>query len=178
MVQNKEKYLKAKEFRQRGFTYSEISKIVGISKATVSNWFGKQSFSKKVRKDNELKARRDNVKRVSLVNKARNAERSSRYKEAIKSAETEFKHFKASPLFLTGLAIYIADGDLIHPTQIRLPNQRTSIHKIFKRFLNEFLGMERTEIYSKPHLTIVNEAVAKKKLLVWIDRLPRIVLNG
>jgi len=178
MVQNKEKYLKAKEFRQRGFTYSEIAKIVDVSKATVSNWFAKQSFSKKVRKDNEIKARRDNVKRVSLVNKARSAERTSRYKEAIKNAETEFKHFKASPLFLAGLSVYLADGDLTHPTQIRLPNQRPSVHKIFMRFMKEFMGTPRAQVYSKPHLTIVNDVIAKKKLLLWIDRLPRIVLNS
>ncbi|OGG85548.1 hypothetical protein A2392_02110 [Candidatus Kaiserbacteria bacterium RIFOXYB1_FULL_46_14] len=178
MVQNKEKYLKAREFRQRGFSYSEIAKIVGVSKSTVSNWFAKQSFSKKVRKDNEIKARRDNVKRVSLVNKARKAERTSHYKEAVKSAETEFKHFKSAPLFLAGLSIYMADGDLVHPSQIRLPSQRPHVHKIFIKFLKEFLGVERSLIYSKPHLTITNDVIAKKKLLWWIDRLPRIVLNS
>lgn len=178
MIRNEEKYKQAKVFRQRGFTYSEIGKIVGVSKATVSLWFGKQSFSKRIKQDNERKARRDNVKRIGLVNKARQAERMKLYREATKVANTEFKHYRHSSLFITGLALYLAVGDVIHPSRIRLPNQRPAVHKLFVKFLREFLGIENPKIYRKPHLTIVNDAVAKKKLLIWIDRLSWIVLNG
>ncbi len=170
-VHNPEKYQKAREFRRRGFTYSEIAKLVGVSKGTVSNWFGKQSFSKKVRVDNEIKARKDNVKRISLVNKARDKERSKHYLAATRAAATEFKHFKAAPLFMLGLGLYLAVGDLTHPSRIRLPSQRPEVHKRFKRFLTEFLGIEKSEIYSKSGLTIVDDVLAKKKLLTWIDRL-------
>lgn len=171
MIRNEEKYGKARVFRQRGFSYSEIAKLVGVSKGTVSNWFSKQSFSKKVRKDNEQKARRDNVKRISLINRARDKERSKHYLAAKREAQTEFKHFRASPLFLFGLGLYAAIGDVSHPSQIRLPSQRKTVHKRFQRFLTEFLGLEKRRIYDKRGVTIVNDVLAKKKLLVWIDRL-------
>ncbi len=170
-VHNPEKYQKARDFRKRGFTYFEIAKLVGVSKGTVSNWLGKQSFSKKVRQDNEIKARRDNVKRIALVNKARDKERAKHYHAAVRSAAVEFKHFKSSPLFQVGLGIYLTSGDLKHPSQIRLPSQRPEVRKRFKRFLEEFLGADKARIYDQNGVVILNDAIAKKKLLTWIDRL-------
>jgi len=171
MVQSSEKHQKARDFRRRGFTYSEISKLVGVSKATLSNWFGKQSFSKKVRRDNEVKTRRDNAKRISLLNKARQTGRLKQYEKAKRVAFNEFKHYKSSPLFLSSLGAYLAVGDMNDSTPIRLPSQRRSVHKQFRRFLMEFLGAESRQIYQTDDVTILSDAVAKKKLLVWIDRL-------
>lgn len=169
-VHNPEKLEKARDFRKRGFSYSEISKIVGVSKSTVSNWFSRESFSKKVRVSNEQKARRDNVRRIGLINKYRSRERQQRYLEAIKSAEVEYKHYKTSPLFLTGVSLYMAVGD-ISSSQIRLPSQRPDVHKKFQSFLREFLGAEKQKIYHKNGVTILNEALSKKKLLTWIDQI-------
>lgn len=146
MVRNKEKYLKAREFRERGFTYSEIAKIVGLSTATLSGWFSKQPFSKRIRKDNEAKARRDNAKRILLINKARGAEREKRYREAIRTAETEFKHYRTIPLFIAGLMIYVGEGDNRHSRLIRIANSRMDVHRIFIRFAVEFLGIHHEDI--------------------------------
>lgn len=172
MVHNPEKLDKARDFRRRGFSYSEISKIVGVSKATLSNWFGKQSFSKKVRRDNEMKTRRDNARRIVILNKARRTEKSKQYERAKRLAVIEFKHYKSSPLFLSSLGAYLAVGDMKDTNPIRLPSQRKLVHKQFRRFLVEFLGAENRQIYQTQSVTILSDAVAKKKLLVWIDRLP------
>ena len=146
MLRNKEKYLKAKEFRKRGFTYSEIAKIVGISPSTVSNWFSHMPFSKKVRKDNEIKARRDNMKRISLLNKARKTEWTSRYQEAVRQAEIEFKHYKNLPLFVAGLMLYAGEGDNGDSRLIRIANSRMDIHRIFIKFAVDFLGVDYIDI--------------------------------
>ncbi|MEX2340857.1 MAG: hypothetical protein WD605_00880 [Candidatus Paceibacterota bacterium] len=169
MTSSPEKYQKARDFRKRGFSYTEIAKIVGVSRGTLSNWFGKQSFSKKVRVDNEVKARRDNVKRISLLNKARDKERAKQYISAKKTASTEFKHFKSSSLFLLSLGFYGAAGDIKHATQIRFPNQRATTHKIFRKFLVEFLGAEKSKIYYKAGVTILNDGLAKQKLITWLE---------
>ena len=108
MIRLEEKYEQAVQFRKRGFTYSEISKIVGVSKSTVSNWLSKKAFSKKIKAENTARAARDNVKRISLVNKARTAERKNKYAEAVRSAETEYKHYKKDPLFTSGLMYWIS----------------------------------------------------------------------
>lgn len=146
MIRNEEKYQKAKEFRKRGFSYADIAKLVDVSPSTVSCWFGHMAFSKKVRKDNEIRARRDNVKRISLLNKARQAERATRYREAIRMAETEFKHYKQIPLFIAGLMLYAGEGDNGNSRLVRIANSRMDIHRIFIKFAIDFLGVDRTDI--------------------------------
>lgn len=171
-VHNREKLEKARDFRKRGFTYSEISNILGVSRGTLSNWLSKQPFSRKVRSYNEIKARKDNARRLNLLNKAR-AKTQERQAQAIKrSAKTEFKHYRTSPLFMLGLGLYLAVGDTKHRSQIRLPSQRSEVHKRFQRFLVEFLGAERQKIYHKNGVTIFNDILSKQKLLTWIDLVP------
>ncbi|MCA9365405.1 helix-turn-helix domain-containing protein [Candidatus Kaiserbacteria bacterium] len=146
MVRNEEKFKQAVEFRKRGFTYSEIAKICGISKSTVSNWLSKQKFSQVVANDNAIKASRDNKKRISLMNKARTAERQSRYAEAKRSADTEYKHYKTDQLFVAGLMLYLSEGDTKNSRLIRVSTKNMDVHKIFVRFLVEYLGVDKKNI--------------------------------
>lgn len=147
MIRDEEKYQKARDFRKRGFSYTEIAKIVGVSRGTLSNWLGKQSFSKKVRQDNEVKARRENVKRLSLLNKAKQNERDKRSKEALQSAVTEFKHYRHLPHFMAGVALYMASGDMLINRPIRLSDSRSEVHRIFIKFLVDFLGVDKPSIH-------------------------------
>ena len=146
MVRNEEKYQLAVKYRKRGFTYSEIANIVGVSKSTISSWLAKKTFSKKVKKENIVKAARENKKRISLLQKARAAERKSRYAEAVRSAETEFKHYQHSPLFIAGVMIYLTDGDLSDSQKIRISSTNVNVHRIFIRFLKDFFGLENKKI--------------------------------
>lgn len=146
MIRNAEKHAKARDFRKRGFTYSEISKMVGVSPSTLSLWFAKQSFSKKVRADNEKRARKDNVKRLSVLNKYRSRERERHYSEAVKSASVEYKHYKLSPLFMAGLMLYAGEGDTSDGRLIRITNSKPGLHMIFIKFATEFLGVPKKDI--------------------------------
>lgn len=146
MVRNEEKYQLATDFRKRGFTYSEIAKICDVSKSTVSVWLSKKAFSKKVKKENIVRASRENVKRIALVNKARNAERKARYAEAIRSAETEYKHYKKDPLFVAGLMLYSTSHDAHNTSRIRFTSNEYHQHRIFIKFVTSYLGVERKKI--------------------------------
>lgn len=146
MIRLEEKYAQAVLFRKRGFTYSEIAKIVDVSKSTVSVWLSKKAFSKKIKEENERRAAKDNVKRIGLINKARRAERSRTYTDAIKSAETEYRHYKKDALFIAGLMIYVGEGDNKNKRLIRIANARMDLHLIFIRFLIAYLGVEKSKI--------------------------------
>lgn len=146
MVRNEDKYQQALEFRKRGFTYAEIANIVGVSKSTVSTWLAKQRFSKKVKADNITKAARDNKKRLTTINKARKSERQLQASEIKRSAAVEFKHYKHSPLFVVGLGVYMASGDMTDQRQIRLATSRIEAQQVFLCFVREFLGVENKKI--------------------------------
>lgn len=169
MIRLEEKYEEAIQFRKRGFTYSEIAKIVGVSKSTVSNWLSKKAFSKKVRVDNTLRAARDNVKRIGLVNKARNAERKALYRETVSSAETEYKHYKKDPLFTAGLMAYVCNGDMRDPSRIRLSSTDPLVHKAFLHLVYEFTGTEKGAVHF--WLLLQQKQDEKKSMLFWSKQL-------
>lgn len=147
MIRNEEIYKQALTFRKRGFTYEEIAKICGVSKSTVANWCKGKAFSKKVAKENAARVARDNKKRMGILNKARQAERAARYREAARSAETEYRHYKSTPLFTAGLMLYKALGDIGERNTLRFASADSSAHGIFLHFAREYLGVEEAQIH-------------------------------
>jgi len=147
MVRNEEKYEQAVSLRKRGFTLKEIAMVCEISKSTASIWLKNKAFSALVTKQNVKRAGAENAKRLKLINKARSAERAARYREAVRTAETEFKHYKKDPLFIAGIMLYVGEGDNKHRRLIRIANARMDVHKIFVRFALEFLGVEKNRIH-------------------------------
>ncbi len=143
----KEAYEQAIAFRKRGFTYTEIAKICAVSRGTISNWLAKEPFSQVVAETNKKQAAKDNKERIKLVNKARNAERATKYSEVLHLAETEYKHYRTAPAFVSGLMIYLAEGDMNDPRVIRLSTSRMELQQIFIRFVTEYLGVNIKTIH-------------------------------
>ncbi len=172
MVRDEEKYQLATYYRKRGFTYAEIAKICNVSKGTVSTWLAKKAFSKKVKKDNLVRAGKDNAKRVSLLNKARQTERAARYKEAERSAVTEYRHYKSDPFFMAALMIYDLSGDTRDLSRIRLTCKSMSAHRIFIKFLHQYLGVEKNLVTC--WLIIPANVSEKTALFAWqkVTKLP------
>ncbi len=146
MVRNEKKLDLATHYRKRGYSYSEIASIVGVSKSTVSAWLSKKTFSKKIRTENVERAGRANAKRLSLMNKARQKDRVRSYETALKVADTEFRHYRHNPLFMAGLMLYMADGDCTKTTTIRLSTTNIPVHAIFRRFVKQFLTAETRDV--------------------------------
>ena len=147
MVRNEERYEQALQLRKRGFTLAEVAKLCEISKSTASKWFKNNATSRSVTKQNKKRAGQENAKRLKLMSKTREVERAYRYKEVLRSAETEHKHYKSSSLFVAGLMIYAAQGDLKNKHQIRLSGTDEKGHKIFIKFAIEYLGVQKKDIH-------------------------------
>lgn len=146
MVRNQENYEQAVSLRRRGFTLEEIAKYCNISKSTASKWLQNKGFSAQVTRQNKRRAGQENAKRLKLVNKARSGERAARYREAIRSAETEYKHYKKDPLFIAGLMLFYTNGDCSDNRSIRISAVSHETHRIFIRFAAEYLGVELSRL--------------------------------
>lgn len=146
MVRNQEKYDQAVSLRKRGFTLEEIAKYCDISKSTASKWLENKAFSAQITKQNIRRAGQENAKRLKLVNKARGIERAAKYRDIERSAETEYKHYKASPLFAAGLMLYLSSGDLKDKRSVRITSTKIEVHKIFIKFLAEYLGVDKSKL--------------------------------
>lgn len=147
MVRNEEKYQQAVQFRKRGFTLEEIAKICDVSKSTVSKWLKNKGFSETVTTQNKRRAGQENAKRLRLINKARSGERQKKYRESVRSAEIEYKHYRKNPLFTAGLMLYVAQGDIKNERQIRFSSKELTTHKIFIAFTRAYLGVEKKSIH-------------------------------
>ncbi len=172
MVRKSAQFTKAVELRKRGFTYEEIAKLVGVSKSSISNWLSRETWSVRVRENNQKRAARDNSKRISLLNKARTNQFEKLYTEAEHSAKTEFKHYKANPLFIAGLMLYVSLGDQDPTHPIRLSSARLEAHRIFIRFVQEYLGVPREKIRFLPFLYPSASAVSTLERWAKTIRLP------
>lgn len=142
----KEAYKQAYLYRERGFTYAEIAKLCGVSRSTLSNWFAKEPFSKRVAADNIKKAVTENTKRLTSINKARTSERKKQYQAAIAAATVEYRHYRQDPLFMAGLMLYVSAGDSQDATKIRFASSRADLHKILHNFLRVYMGTEASQI--------------------------------
>lgn len=142
----KEAYKQAYSFRERGFTYTEIAKICGVSRSTLSNWFAKEAFSKRVAKDNTAKAVTQNTKRLASINKARSSERKKQYQAAVDIAVVEYQHYRKDALFIAGLMLYLSAGDMSDSTKIRLASNRPDLHRILHGFLKAYMGTQPAQI--------------------------------
>jgi predicted transcriptional regulator len=132
--------------RRRGFSYREIAEMLHVSVSSVSLWLKGESWSKDITLRNAKRAGKENSKRLLLLNKARSNQYKKLYKEAERSAETEYKHYKHHPLFIAGLMLYVGEGDNKDLRLIRIANTKFEIHSIFIRFCEEFLGVSREKI--------------------------------
>ncbi len=141
-----EAYEQALAYRQRGFTYAEIAKICNVSKGTVSNWLRHEAFSQSVAERNKLHAIVQNKKRLTLINKARIAERRHQTTVTLHQAAVEYRNYCQSPRFIAGLTLYYALGDQENSRLIRLSSSRADVQQRFIRFLIDYLGVEKASI--------------------------------
>lgn len=169
MIRKSAQFTHAKELRTRGFTYEEIAKIVDVSKSTISSWLSHETWSISIKEDNAKRAAKENKKRISLLNTARGNQNKKLYVEAERSAVTEFKHYKQNPLFIAGLMLYVADGDLVSHLPIRISSSQKEIHRIFIAFVKEYLGVPREKIrfllvFSPSHKPLICSRLWSKKI--------------
>jgi len=141
MVRNQENLEAALRLRERGFTLSEIAKVCDVSKSTISKWLKGNVVSIDVTKQNKRRAGQANAVRLRLVNKTRHTQRLAQYREVERSAATEYKHYRSNPLFIAGLMLYAGHGELSGTRSIRLSGTLIETHVIFKRFIQEYLGV-------------------------------------
>lgn len=101
---------KAIDLRKQGKSYSEILKVVPVSKGTLSKWFQNAPLTKKESKylQERTQVLQDKGRlKVATQNKEKNEARRERLRTA---AKIDFERYKKDPLFLIGLTLYWAQG--------------------------------------------------------------------
>ena len=132
--------------RKTGKSYSEIRSLLGIPKATLSDWFKNERWSDRVKKFLNEKNIEESRIRIVTLDKIRGKNLNKLYNEARVEAGEEFHLLKYHPLFTTGIAIYWGEGDKATSCGFRISNVDPLMIKTFRRFLIDVCRVEERRI--------------------------------
>ncbi len=100
----------ARRLRRRGYSYGQIMKIIPVGKGTLNGWL-KDIELTRLQQDRILTRIRDAGQRGSQKGAWQNRQKSlKRIRGIVKKARLEFPERIGDPLFLTGIALFWAEG--------------------------------------------------------------------
>lgn len=136
---------KAIKLRGQGFSYNIISKKIGISKSTLSNWLKEVPFSpnKIVLKRIETGPLKSG--RISHNKRVRNIT------EIKKLAKNELGKLSHRDLWMIGLGLYLGEGSKIYES-IKIINSDPKIVKLSIKWFKDILKLKNENITIAIHL--------------------------
>lgn len=140
MIQDEERK-RAFHMKQEGFSVSDISKTLDISKNTLYKWFSQsvspETFSK------VAISKKERIERLKNINEVRREKLDRYYQRAKEEARSEFFGFSKDPIFIAGLTAYWVGGDRVSRYNIRIGNSDPGVLLVFANFLTKFLAIQR-----------------------------------
>ena len=127
--------LLATTLRREGKSYREIYHTLRIPRATLSDWFGKEEWSQKIKLRVTETANSFSKIRLLELNKIRGRNLARAYDQAKTEAYEEFQLLKYDPLFISGIMLYWGEGDKRGRSQVRIINTDAEMIKLFVIFL-------------------------------------------
>ncbi len=123
--------------RKEGWSYQRLVKELGVPRATLSDWFGKEKWSQDIK--NSLNKRNLEVSKIRMIrlDEIRGENLEQMYAEARREAAEDFERLKHHPLFVAGIMIYWGEGDKVSKHGFRVTNSDPLLIKIFLEFLRK-----------------------------------------
>lgn len=143
------------KLRLQGKSYTEIYRILGVPKSTLSGWFSNLVLSDDLRKAIERRARKKSIAGLIKRNKNQTSLAVARAVQIRRQAANEVDKISKNDLLLLGIALYWAEGykrvivrngrELTHHP-VSLTNSDPALVKLFLRFLRECCGVPQGKI--------------------------------
>jgi len=135
----------AEQLRDKGYSYSMITKELGVSKGTMSYWFKNRPFTP----NKEVVER---VKYGPIENgRRRHNEKVKEIEELNKVGKKELGNISKRDLWMLGLGIYIGEGAKTTES-IRISNSDPNVIIIAIRWLKEICSVPSANIVIRLHL--------------------------
>jgi len=137
---------KALELRKKEMSYSQIKKILKVSKSTLSLWLRDYPLSKE-----KIRELRDcNERRIERFRETMRKKREKRLEETYRIQKRLVLPLNNREFFIAGLLLYWGEGAKSQKTGLSISNSDPSVIKFFIRWLNKSLN------------------ISKKKMRVWL----------
>ena len=134
------------ELRKQGKTYGEIRAELGIAKSTLCDWFRDVPWSRHVKKSNTESHITRSTEHMKKLNDGRKKWLTDWYEQISAEAIVTFKKHSKEPLFVAGLMLYAGEGEKNDMASIKMANCDFELHKIFMRFMLQYLAVENQKI--------------------------------
>lgn len=156
---------KALVLRKQGMSYSQIKKILGVSKSTLSYWLRDYPLpEEKIKELQRIGAHRSEqaIERYRETMRQKRERRLNRfYKEQMKL----FFPFNKRDLLLAGLFLYWGEGAKTKTTQLSISNTDPSMIRFFVAWLTNSLGVSKEKLRIQLHL--YKDMEIKKETIFW-----------
>lgn len=147
MVHMRKDREQAVALRKEGKTYSKISRALGISKGTLSEWFRGRGWSEKVKRRNLYLAAARMREHITRMNALRATQLMRRYEDAKIEAGREFEQRKNEQLFIAALMLYVGEGDKSTANNmVRITNVEPRVLRIFYSFVKKYCPAEKEKV--------------------------------
>lgn len=171
MIQRSEIKQRARALRRRGKSMTEIGKIFGINKSTLSYWFHNITLSQK--QTNQLQKSKlvalGRARKLAVV--AHNKKKEERIKDAKNEATTSFKRVDMKDVDIREAclaALYLGEG-FKKNKEFGLGNSNPNIVKLFLSLAIGVYGIPKEKFYGELHLRA--DQNAEKMINFWSKEL-------
>ncbi len=145
---------KVLDLRKQGMSYSQIKKILKVSKSTLSCWLKEYPLTKE--RISEL--RNNNEVRIEKFRETMRKKREDRLEKTYQSQKRILLPFNSRELFVAGLFLYWGEGSKFKTSTLSLSNTDPSVIKFFISWLTKSLRVPEKKIridlqlYSNMHI--------------------------
>ena len=144
MKRKTKEYEKALILRSKGKSIKQIAKLLGVSISIVSLWC--RAIKLTPEQTEKLKRRKVRIKHLRRLAKKSHLEKVLRVKKTIENATSEIKNLTDQEFFLTGLALYWAEGfKSTKETRIGFCNSDPIMIKFMLRWFKKALKVKRRD---------------------------------
>ena len=156
---------KALELREQGQSYSQIKKVLKVSKGSLSSWLKDHPLSRE-----RIKQLRDwNEQRIEKFRRTMKEKRQKRLDLVYKEQKKFLLPIKNRELFLIGLGLYWGEGSKYRMDNISLSNTNPDIIKFYTHWLIDCLGISKEKMRISLHL--YKDMDSKKEISYWSNAL-------
>ncbi len=152
----------ARRLRRRGYSYGQISKVIPVSKGTLNSWLKDIELTRR-QKERILARIRDALRRGSQKGAWENHRKSvERIRGIVRRARLELPERIDDPFFLTGIALFWAEGAK-KARHFSFVNSDPNAIRTMIKWLMKCLGVPKRKIVARIylHLTYAEKGVGK-----------------
>lgn len=160
---------KAIELRKQGKTYSEIKRILGISKSTLSNWLSDYPLSKQQLSLIEKEAKNNKNLGIEKTIITKQKKREERLENIYKVEKNRWLALSLRELELAGLFLYWGEGKKSMKSSLAINNTDPQVVKFALHWMTKALKIPKNKI--KVELHLYSDMNMPEELLFWEKQL-------